>query len=89
LDENFVLIEPPVKGDELKLFKKLKAVVTGVAEKTGIAPQILGSRKMLENMVIHVVRNKHESLPTEFSHWRKALMEDQFLAILKHEVSNG
>jgi len=89
LEDGFVAIERPVKGDELQLFKKLKAIVNNVAEKTGIAPQLLGSRKMLENAVIHVVRNKHESLPFEFSNWRKTLMEDHFLAILKHDVSNG
>jgi ribonuclease D len=87
IDDDFVAIERPVKGDELKLFKKLKAVVTSVSEKTGIATQLLGSRKMLENTVIHVVRNNHDTLPFEFSDWRKTLMEDQFLEILKHEVN--
>jgi len=89
LDADFVAIDRPVKGDELQLFKKLKAVVSDIAEKTGIASQLLGSRKMLENTVIHVVRNNHNTLPAEFSNWRKTLMEDQFLEILKQDVSNG
>lgn len=86
IDQNgaaFLAVESPVKGEELQLFKKLKVVVSSVAEKTGIAPQLLGSRKMLENIVIHVVRNNNSALPLEFSNWRKALLEDQFLMILK------
>jgi ribonuclease D len=89
LEDDFVAIDRPVKGDELQLFKKLKAIVNDVAEKTGIAPQLLGTRKMLENTVIHVVRNNHNTLPSELSNWRKKLMEEQFLEILKHDVSNS
>jgi len=88
LEGDFIAIDRPVKGDELQLFKKLKSVVNDVAEKTGIAPQLLGSRKMLENTVIHVVRNNQDTLPFEFSNWRKTLMEDQFLEILKPSASN-
>ena len=89
VDDNFVAIDRPVKGDELKLFKKLKAIVTNVAEETGIASQLLGSRKMLESIVIHVVRNNHDALPSEISNWRKILMEDQFIDILKHDTNNA
>jgi ribonuclease D len=89
IDGDFVAIERPVKGDELKRFKKLKAVVTKVAEDTGIAEQLLGSRKMLENIIIHVLRNNNDTLPSEFSRWRKVLLEDQFLEVLKHEANNA
>ena len=88
VEPNFIAIERPVKGEELQRFKKLKTVVASVAEKTGIAPQLLGSRKMLENIVIHVVRNNCNTLPSDFSTWRKALMEDSFLEILQQDASN-
>ena len=60
-----------------------------MAEKTGIAPQLLGPRKMLENVVIHVVRNQEQDLPFEFRNWRKPLMAEKFLAILEHESSQA
>lgn len=86
-DADFITIDRPVKGDELLLFKKLKTIVSEVAEQTGIAVQLLGSRKMLEKAVIHVCRQQHENLPFEFTGWRKALFAERFLAALKTDVT--
>ena len=86
-DADFIMIDRPVKGDELLLFKKLKAIVSEVAEQTGIAAQLLGSRKMLEKTVIHVCRQQHDNLPFEFTGWRKALFAERFLAALKTDVT--
>ncbi len=83
---DFVAIDYPVKGDELQLYKKLKEIVSDVAENTGIAAQSLGSRKMLEKAVMHVVRHNNSELPFEFSGWRKSLMADRFLSILKNDA---
>lgn len=79
------LIEGPVKGEELKVFKKLKAVVTKTSEVTGIPAQLLGSRKVLEGLVIHCYRNANKSFTEEFKGWRLPLLGQQFTEILFEE----
>lgn len=81
---NFQLIDAPVKGDELKVFRKLKTALTGVAKETGIPAQLLGSRKMLESLVIHCYRHGNEGLTEEFSGWRRPLLGLQFSKILNN-----
>lgn len=78
----FQLIEGPIKGEELKVFKKLKAVITKTSEVTGIPAQLLGSRKVLEALVIHCYRNANKSFTEEFKGWRFPLLGQQFTEIL-------
>ncbi len=74
----FTLVESPVKGDELLMYRKLKSVITNVSKETDIPAQLLGSRKMLESLVIHCLRNKNDEFTKEFTGWRKALLGQQF-----------
>lgn len=67
---DFIRIDRPIKGRELDMYRKLKKVIEQAAKDTGIAQQLLGSRKMLENIVIHVIRNQNDQLPEEFLGWR-------------------
>ena len=76
------LIEGPVKGEELKVYKKLKSVVTSVSDKTGIPAQLLGSRKVLEGLVVHCYRNDNKCLTEEFKGWRLTVLGQQFTEIL-------
>lgn len=76
--DDFVAIEYPVKGEELLLYKKLKKVVSEISGKTGIEAQLLGSRKMLENVVIHTYRHKNQGLPIEYTGWRHDFLGDRF-----------
>jgi len=84
--DDFVLVDHPVKGPELDLFKKLKRVVAEVAEHSGIAVQLLGSRKMLEHLVIHCYRKNKTQLPESYSGWRKGYLGEKIVAILEEAV---
>jgi len=81
-DESFIQIEKPVKGDEVTLYKRLKDVVGRVSKESGIAPQLLGSRKMLERVIIHCVRHDIPELPVEFMGWRKKLVGERLIDAL-------
>lgn len=81
---DFQAIDAPLKPNEMPIFKKLKAIVNDISRETGIPTQLLGSRKMLEALVIQFARNKsHGSdLTQEYQGWRKPLVEQRFLEIL-------
>ena len=78
-DEHFEPIPKPLRGREMEAYKSLKSVVAGVAKEQGIAAQLLGSRKMLERVVMKVVRQRQDALPEEFNGWRKPLLGAQLL----------
>ncbi len=71
---DFEPIPKPLRGEELALYKHLKSVVGKVAEEQNIAAQLLGSRKMLERIVMNVLRQQRDELPEEFNGWRKPLV---------------
>ena len=82
-EQSFIEIEKPIRGDEQHLYKALKQVVERVAEATGIASQLLGSRKMLERIVIAVTRQNVFELPEEFLGWRKDLVGDKLMLVVQ------
>ena len=79
---DFQFVDAPVKGDELVLYRKLKTVIANVSKETGIAAQLLGSRKMLESLVIHCQRNNNHDFTLEFDGWRKQLLGVRFHKVL-------
>jgi len=84
--EDFMLIDKPVKGLEQDVYKKLKCVIDDVANQSGIAAQLLGSRKMLEQFVIHNYRHKNVNIPLMYQGWRKDLLGDKLLAVINAET---
>ena len=85
--DGFILIDKPVKGLEQDLFKKLKKVITDVAAQSGIAAQLLGSRKMLEQFVIHSYRHRRPQLPSAYQGWRKDFVGNEILAVIHAVIS--
>jgi ribonuclease D len=79
---DFQLVDAPVKGDELVMYRKLKAVITSISKETEIPAQLLGSRKMLESLVIHCHRNNNQDFTIEFKGWRESLLGLKFSEIL-------
>ncbi|MFT6906981.1 MAG: ribonuclease D [Oleiphilaceae bacterium] len=79
---DFQRVDAPVKGDDLVMYRKLKAVIASVSEETEIPAQLLGSRKMLESLVIHCHRNNNQDLTIEFKGWRASLLGLKFSEIL-------
>jgi ribonuclease D len=79
---SLVLVDGPLKGLEMDSFRKLKKVVKAVSEKTGIAEQLLGSRKLLEQVVVGVQRKGNEELPLAYQGWRSNYLQQPFLDIL-------
>lgn len=89
----FQLIDAPLNPSEMPIYKKLKAIVSDVSKLTGIPMQLLGSRKMLEALVIRFTRhpqalNRVELLldnpfPEEYKGWRYPLFAERFLEVLK------
>jgi ribonuclease D len=84
-DSQLQLIDAPVKGEELKVHRKLKAVIANVSKQTGIPAQLLGSRKMIESLVIHCFRNGNKYFTEEFKGWRLPLLGQQFSKVLFEE----
>lgn len=82
-DEPFVHIDRPIKGKELDVYKKLKKVVQKASEETEIVAQLLGSRKMLENIVIHRLRKQQDGLPDEYLGWRYPYVGDALIKALE------
>lgn len=72
VDASFIKIDKPIRGKELDAYKRLKKVIQKAERETHIAAQLLGSRKMLENVVIHMLRKGNPDLPADYLGWRKA-----------------
>lgn len=83
---NFMLIEGPVRAEELKKYKQLKAIVSDVSKSTGIPAQLLGSRKMLESLVIHCFRHDQATFTKEYQGWRSGLLASRFKQVLLANV---
>ncbi len=81
-DESFEPIDKPVRGSELEYYRKLKTLIEKVSSETGIHKQLLGSRKMLEGLVIRVKRKGELQLPEEYQGWRKAILEKKITEVL-------
>lgn len=81
-DMPFQLIDGPVNVDELSVFRRLKSAVANVSKETGIPTQLLGSRKMLESLVIHCARHTHQEYTLEYLGWRKEVLEKALQSVL-------
>lgn len=82
-DENLRPIDKPVRGRELDYYQRLKAIVAQAAKESGIAVQLLGSRKMLEKVVINVRRYGERTLPPEYQGWRKKWLAEKMCKALE------
>jgi ribonuclease D len=71
------LIDKPVRGRELDYYQKIKAIVAQAAKDSGIAVQLLGSRKMLERVVINVRRHGDKTLPKDYQGWRRQWVSEK------------
>jgi len=81
-EHDFVLIDGPIKGKEMLVFKTCKKLVAQVAEETGISVQLLGSRKMLERVILQVMRKGDVELPRDFQGWRAALLGQKLMNLI-------
>ena len=88
-ESDLQLVDAPVKGDELVMYRKLKSVIASVSKETGIPAQLLGSRKRLESLVIHCHRNNNRDFTPEFTGWRKTLLGLRFSKVLFGDVLFG
>lgn len=82
LSVQFKMIDAPVKAEELVIYRRIKSEVAKISKQTGIPTQLLGSRKMLESLVIHCNRIKNKTLTTEYLGWREQIMGDNLRRIL-------
>lgn len=80
--EGFEVIERPVFGHELDIYKKMKRLVEHVAEQTGFSTGLLGPKKQIELLLIQVVRKKDPTLTPFFQGWRKSYVGNALLAQL-------
>ena len=80
---DFRLIDKPVRGRELDYYQKIKAIIAQAAKESGIAVQLLGSRKMLERVVINVRRHGNKCLPQEYQGWRKVWVSEKIAKALE------
>ena len=75
--EAFALVEGPIRGKELDVYKSCKSVISSVEKETGLPAQLLASRKHLEHLVVTLYRRKEAELPMFFLGWRQPLLEDR------------
>ncbi|ARU57389.1 ribonuclease D [Oleiphilus messinensis] len=71
-------IPPPLRLVEQKLYKRLKAIVLQFSEQTGIAPEVVGRRKVLEKAVRETLDTGEVSLPDDFNGWRAQNLRPMF-----------
>jgi len=80
--DNFEMIERPLKGREINVYRQLKDRAKSVAQKNNIAPELLAPKRLLEQLVIQALRHKKQSLPDAFTGWRKPLLAGSFEQVL-------
>lgn len=83
--DTFVLIDAPVKGDEMDTYRRLKKIVASLSEESGISAQLLGSRKMLEQLVVAVQREQSGHWPSAFRGWRSAYLSEPFKEVFREK----
>jgi ribonuclease D len=74
---SFQEIDRPVKGKELEFYRAIKKELSSAAAEAGIDPQLIAARKQMEAWVIHLFREKNDTLPVETVGWRKQLIADR------------
>lgn len=73
----------PLDATQRKIVKALRAEVDQVAESTGLPPDLLATRKWLEELVRLSAVPEH--LPAVWGEWRRELLEQRLLATLTRE----
>ena len=79
------LIDAPIKGKDLELYRSLRKVVARVSDETGLSTQLLGSKKQLEQVVISVKRKGARCLPDVFQGWRSGYLADGLKQVLSEK----
>lgn len=80
--EPFDEIDAPVAGNEVPVFKKMKALADKRGPFSGFPTSLLAPKKQLEQLLIQVLRKKGTELTPFFSGWRKDVIGDDLLALL-------
>lgn len=73
----------PLDATQRKIVKALRAEVDQVAEATGLPPELLATRKWMEELVR--LTDVPEHLPAVWGGWRRELLEHRLLATLAIE----
>ena len=84
---NFRVVDRPIKGKELEFYKKIKKLVTEVAEEAGLDPQLIAGRKQMEAWVIHFWRERNIAMPELLSGWRGPLLDDRLSSLVAKSIS--
>jgi ribonuclease D len=71
----------PLTGDQRRQLDQMKKCVRGRAEQLGIDPALLASRRELERLLRTVTES--EEIPERFRGWRRAVIGDELLAIIR------
>lgn len=75
--------EIPLPRETGELLKQLKAQVDSAARQANIAPEMLGRKKDLTSLVSSGMSNTGLQLPVAFSGWRKPVVGDSLLKIVR------
>jgi len=76
------LLNPPLEAGDRKKLKKLQRVVQQRAEELNMAPELLGRKKHLLELLRHFGRSNELMWLEGESAWRKPLLEDEFRKIM-------
>jgi len=75
----------PLSPGERKLLKRAQQLVAGLADKMGIAPELLARKRHLLEMVQRHSQGQRDPWPVEISDWRKQLLEPLMAEILVND----
>lgn len=62
------------------LIKELQALLTGIAEATGLIPELLLNKRTLVNMLTELMNKGEARLPADLPAWKQALFGERLLA---------
>lgn len=80
-DQTPIFMPRPLNGAQRKLLADLRALVQKKASQLEIEPALLASRKELEKLLRAVI--DENDLPDRFGGWRKAVITDDLLSIIR------
>ncbi len=81
--EDFQLVDKPISGRELIVYRELKLRVEQCANWHGLPVSLVGPKKQLEQLIFHYIRRKQDSLTSFFTGWREPVVGEVLLEHLR------
>ena len=84
-DQYPAALQKPLSKDTVPLMKKMRQLITEVAEELQLAPEILTRKKQLEALLVSGRDTGEYQLPDSLLGWRKQVIGDKLMAMVTTE----